>query len=384
MEILIVGGTGVLSSAVVNEALKRGYHVTMINRGNRRSSIPMEAELIQSDKNDYEKISNCIRGRRFDSVIDFLCLSDYETELSFNFYSQYADQYFFISSCAVYDTSKPGICDEDYPKNLKIWDYSGRKWESEKKLMELAKNSQTKVTIIRPCVTYDDTRIPYGITPLYGYHWTMISRIKAGKPIITWNGGNNKCNMTRVEDFAVGVVGLINNPRAYGEAFNVCGDETPSFRDVLDVIASYIHCDVKTIDLPSDFYAKHLPNRAGEILGGRSLDSVNSNYKLKQVVPEFKQSIDIKNGIIMTLKAYEEKGFQKGIDWQFEGDCDRIIRMWCKKSRIYTKDMNLHFVDYFGNATRKNKEEYFFALYFDRVYYTIRKGLSNFKRKLKK
>ena len=33
MDILIIGGTGVLSSAVVNVALKQGLKVTMINRG---------------------------------------------------------------------------------------------------------------------------------------------------------------------------------------------------------------------------------------------------------------------------------------------------------------------------------------------------------------
>jgi len=54
----------------------------------------------------------------------------------------------------------------------------------------------------------DDTHIPYGISPQYGYHWTLIARILSGKPIIRWNGGINRCNMMRVEDFAVGVIGL--------------------------------------------------------------------------------------------------------------------------------------------------------------------------------
>ena len=37
MKILIVGGTGVISYAVVNEAVKHGIEVTCINRGKSKS-----------------------------------------------------------------------------------------------------------------------------------------------------------------------------------------------------------------------------------------------------------------------------------------------------------------------------------------------------------
>ncbi len=156
-------------------------------------------------------------------------------------------------------------------KILPIWSYSVNKWASEKHLEILAKKSDTNYTIIRPCVTYGDTRIPYGISPKYGYHCTLVSRILNEKPIIRWNGGVNRCNMTRVEDFAVGVVGLIGNRGAYNEAFNICGDETPSFNEVLNVLSELSGKKVKIVDVTSEFYAQELPNHAGEILGGRSI-----------------------------------------------------------------------------------------------------------------
>lgn len=37
-------------------------------------------------------------------MIDFLCYSISDIDKSFNFYSKYTKLYFFISSCAVYDT----------------------------------------------------------------------------------------------------------------------------------------------------------------------------------------------------------------------------------------------------------------------------------------
>lgn len=358
MKLLIIGGTGVLSSAVTAEAMKQGIVVTMINRGHRK--IPEGIELIKADMNDHELIAEIIAGREFDAVIDFLCYTDDQTERSVKLYSNYTKQYFYISSCAVYDTATlhGQMADEESKKVMPIWKYSVDKWASEQKLRALLDGTDVNYTIIRPCVTYGDTRIPYGISPVYGYHWTLCARILADKPIIRWNGGNNRCNMTRVEDFAVGVVGLIGNPKAYGEAFNVCGEEVPCFNDVLSVLSDYLHKEVITVDIPSEFYAKELPSKSGEILGGRSVDTINSNAKLKKAVPTFKQTYSLKEGICKTLDAYKAQGYQHGIDWKFDADTDRIIRKWCKCQGIDTQRYHLGFVDYLGKASISDRKRY--------------------------
>lgn len=388
MNILLVGGTGVLSTAVANEALKVGIGVTMINRGNRMQLIPKGAHLIKADKNDKSTIRAMLEGRRFDAVIDFLCYTDEEITQSFSFYSGYTKQYFFISSCAVYDKTLGGVSSEDSPKVMPIWSYSVNKWKSEEHLMQLARSSAVKYTVIRPAVTYGDTRIPYGVSPRYGYHWTLVARILSGKPLIRWNGGVNRCNMMRVEDFAVGVVGLIGNPKAYNEAFNICGDEAPSFNDVLDVMQKLTGREVTTVDVTSEFYAHELPERAGEILGGRSVDGINSNDKIKRVVPAFRQTIPLKEGVAMTYRAYKDNGYQMGIDWSFDGDCDRIIKKWCRTNKIDFAPYNLGFTDYLGNATAADKRRYYMSLNKNRLDVRILKlgarGLRLSKRALKK
>lgn len=363
MHLLIIGGTGVLSSAVTAEALRQGIVVTMINRGKRK--IPEGVELIKSDKDDLENIAKQLEGRSFDAVMDYLCYTDSQTEKSVKFYKKYTKQYFYISSCAVYNTELLAgkMADEDSPKVLPIWKYSVDKWASEQKIAKLFEGSDVKYTIIRPCVTYGDTRIPYGISPMYGYHWTLAARILAGKPIITWNEGRNRCNMTRVEDFAVGVVGLIGNEKAYGQAFNVCGDEAPSFREVLDVMSEYLHKEVITVDVSSEFYAKEIPSRAGEILGGRSIDTINGNMKLKSVVPAFKQTYSLKEGVFKTLEAYKTQGYQHGIDWRFDADTDRIVKKWCQKKGTDASVYKLGFTDFLRVATFKEKILYWAVRY---------------------
>lgn len=334
MRILLIGGTGVLSSAVAKEALRQNMDVTMINRGRRASRIPTGATLVRADKSDRQAIGRALDGEKFDAVMDFLCFTRPELEYSFDLYSAYTSQYFFISSCAVYKTTEGAFCDEDAPKVEPVWPYSIHKWECELLLRRLAARKGINYTIVRPAVTYDNTRIPYGISPRYGFHWTLAARILAGKPVITWNKGKNYCCMMRAEDFAVGVVGLIGNPLAFNEAFNICGDEAPTFMDVLDAMSDYLGRPVKTVDIPAGYYAKNLPERAGEILGGRAVSMVCSNAKIKEAVPGFKQAINLREGIRMTLDAYVRLGYQHGIDWIFDGLTDKILHKYMKSKHI--------------------------------------------------
>ena len=368
-KILIIGGTGVISSAVVAEALNRNIDVTIVTRGRR--TIPAGVNSIVCDKDNYAKLADLLKEKRFDAVIDFLCYTVDELEKSFTFFSNYTVQYFFISSCAVYDKRQGGVLSEGAPKVLPMWDYSVNKWNAEQRLMQLAKDTNCAYTVIRPAITYDNTRIPYGISPQYGYHWTMCARILAGKPIITWNNGENRTNMMRVEDFAVGLVGLIGNEKAYNEAFNICGDETPSFREVLSVLEEYLQKKIITIDIPSEFYAEQIPNRAGELVGGRSNDAFNSNAKIKEAVPEFKQKVSLREGVFKTLDAYKAQNFQNGIDWSFDGDTDKAILAWCKQKGLSTKQYKLGFFDYLGNATWRDKYQYINARYHNAVWMKV-------------
>ena len=339
-KILVIGGTGLLSGAVVREALKQGCDVTCINRGTR---TPMKgSHAIISDKDNYQLLKKELKGKRFDAVIDFLVRKTDELQLSFDFYSQYTQQYVFVSSTMVYNSSIDMIFSEDAPKVQPLWSYSKEKWDCEELLVRLSKVSNCHYTVVRPGITYDDTRLPYGIMPPYGKHWSLVARMKAGKPIVTVNSGSNKCNMMRAEDFAVGVVGLFGNTQAYDEAFNVCGNECPTYRQVLDTIASSLGIEYQTIDVTAQEFAELVPSRKEEILG-RSCNYECSNRKISDLVPKFSQQISLKEGIPSVLQAYITSNYQQGIDYAWDAECDKVAIKKGVKS--------IHFCDYLKNAT---------------------------------
>lgn len=71
MKVLIIGGTGCISSAILSECISNKLDVTIINRGHRKSNIPDGIRLIIADKNDVNTIQKSICNDHFDAVIDF-------------------------------------------------------------------------------------------------------------------------------------------------------------------------------------------------------------------------------------------------------------------------------------------------------------------------
>lgn len=366
MKILIVGGTGVISYAVVNEAVKQGIEVTCINRGKSRTQkLPSEVKVFISDYKDENKIRSFLEDKFYDTVIDVLCFRERDINYSVNLFKDKCSQYIFFSSCAVYNKGKGDYeCTEDSELINPVWQYSVNKVRCEKKLTSLSRIYNFNYTIVRPAVTYGNTRIPYGISPKYNYHGTLIQRLLNGKPIILWDGGVAYSTITHVDDFAKGLVGLLGNVQAYNQAIHIVGDERYQWKEVINELAKILGVIPKFVSLSKEDYAKELPYRAGEILGGRGISQLLNNKKLKDLVPGFKTTIPLSEGLRKTVDYYLKNDYLLGIDWKYDGETDYIIRKYFKGA----ESAKSHFIDYLGNASLKDKFIYCVELYKDNYF----------------
>jgi len=326
MKILTIGGTGVLSAAVVNSCVSRGYDVTIIHRGNKKQFINPQVKQILCDISDEKQVIAKTQGLNFDVVIDFLIVTLDHLKKSLSIFGGITKQYVFISTAQVYNTSISKVFTENDETPQPLWRYSVNKSECEKYLATYCAEHGLLYTIIRPGVTYDNRRIPYGIVPPYGKHWTIVARIMAGKPMITWNHGENRLNLTRVEDFAEGVAGLLGNEQAYNEAFNVVGDYVYSWKEVLEMLGKIVGVNVAMQDFSVETYSKELNNDNRErLIGGRANNLICSNEKLKSVVPDFHTTLTLEDGLRRTIDGYKANNYFDGINYKWDAEQDRMI-----------------------------------------------------------
>ena len=383
MKLLVIGGTGVLSGAVVSESIRKKWDVTIVIRGSKMSLVPKGVNIIQTDYRNKSLMEAALRDKHYDAVIDFICYNKEQIAYSIDLLHTVADQYIFISTTCVYDTSIPGIKTENSKKVLADWNYSVNKWACECLLRDKAKELNFNYSIIRPCVTYDDTRIPYGVMPPYGYHWTMCARILAGKPIIRWDKGTTRWNMMRVEDFAIGVVGIIGNKQAYNEAYNLSGDNAYEWNDVISIVEEYLGKKSVICDMTSSDYKSFYSKRSGEIVG-RSLDAIIDNSKIKALVPSYNTSCSLREGLFKTLESYKCQNYQKGIDWEYDANLDLIISLYCRKHKISKNKYKLNFIDYLGTATLSDKKRYWMTYHSNSFFVKLIRKMSKIVSRLTK
>ena len=69
-------------------------------------------------------------------------------------------------------------------------------------------------TIVRPSYTYGETWVPCSVG---GHGYTVVDRIRRGKPIISHGDGQSLWVLTHASDFALGFVGLFGIAQALGE-----------------------------------------------------------------------------------------------------------------------------------------------------------------------
>lgn len=73
MKALFIGGTGIISTAVVERLVKElKWEVWLINRGNRKNMIPEGVHSIIADINNEADVAEKIRDLTFDTVCEFI------------------------------------------------------------------------------------------------------------------------------------------------------------------------------------------------------------------------------------------------------------------------------------------------------------------------
>lgn len=336
MNILIIGGTGILSTDICAESLKRGYSVNILNRGQRSYALNEHANLIKCDirTESVDEIRKKITQKYYNVVIDFLSYNPEQLNKTLECIKGFCDQYIFISSATAYlKSSEDEVITEKTPIGNKTWDYAYQKALSESYLKTDFEKYVKYWTIIRPYVTYNETRIPYAIVE-DGYYWALINRINIGKPIILWDSGKSACTITNTKDFAVGVIGTFCNQKAYMEAFHITSDESLTWKKVLNFIIDSNGKKTEVIDLPTKDIIKILPEFRGILCGDKATNMLFDNTKIKSIVPEFKTTIFFKDGIKLTLNYLNKHQELQKISFVMEGRLDYLCHKYYKKNNV--------------------------------------------------
>lgn len=327
MKILMIGGTGTISTAISRQLLESQEHeLYLINRGGRNDILPTNVNIIQGDINDEAAMAEKLSGMTFDAVCDFIAFVPAQLERDYRLFNGKTRQFVFISSASAYQKPLSDFrINEGTPLANPYWEYSRNKIACEDYLMKMYRENGFPVTIVRPSHTYDERAVPMGVHGKNG-SWQVVKRMLEGKPVIIHGDGTSLWTMTHNSDFARAFIGLLGNIHAIGEAVQITSDETVTWNQIYSAIAAHLGVEFKPYYVPSDFLAAVSDyDLLGGLIGDKANSVVFDNSKLHRLVPGFDAKIRFDQGVAMTLDYVLSHKECQIDDPEFDAWCDKVI-----------------------------------------------------------
>lgn len=326
MRVLFIGGSGMISTAVSRAAIAAGFEVYLLNRGSR-PALPGSHGLV-ADAHRPDDVRVALGSLEFDVVVDWVAYTPDDIERDLALFRGRARQYVFISSASVYQ--KPPdhyLITESTPLSNPYWEYSRSKIACEKRLMQAYRDEGFPATIVRPSMTYDQN-LPIALGGWGTY--TLADRLKRGRPIIVHGDGSSLWVVTHADDLARGLLGLLGNERALGEAFHITSDEVLTWNQIYRAIAEALGVEASIVHIPSDFIARAAPGQAGSLLGDKTWSVVFDNSKIQSFVPGFEATVPFRDGIRRTLAWFAADERRQHVDEAVNAEMDRVLEAYGK------------------------------------------------------
>ncbi|MFW5878062.1 MAG: SDR family oxidoreductase [bacterium] len=331
MKVLFIGGTGNISSACSRLAVEQGIDLYHLNRGKAKVDVSDRVKTITADVKNRREVEKSLEDHEFDVVVNFIAFTPEDVQQDIEIFRGKVKQYIFISSASVYQ--KVGghpVITESTPLYNPYWDYSQDKIKCEEMLNNEFRESGFPITIVRPSHTYE-TVIPVAIGSWTDY--TIIDRMKKGKPVIIHGDGTSLWTITHSIDFAKAFNGLFGHQQAIGHAFHITSDELLNWNQIYEALAEAAGAELNAVHIASDFICDVAGKMdwswmKGNLLGDKSVSTIFDNSKIKAFVPGFTATIPFKEGIKSTVEWFEADPSRMVIDEGNNNFINEVIKAY--------------------------------------------------------
>lgn len=320
LKVLFIGGTGTISGAASALAVERGIDLTVLNRGNGVRALPDGARSLIADARDPVAMRAVLGGAEFDVVVDWVAFTPEHVRGNLECFEGRVGQYVFISSASTYQTPPARLpIRESTPLYNPVWKYSRDKIACEDLLVLAYRERGFPVTIVRPSHTYDRASIP-----LHG-GWTMIERMRQGREIVVHGDGSSLWTLTHSSDFAPGLIGLLGNSRALGEAFTITSDDVLNWNQIAEILAAAAGVEARIVHVPSEQIAAIDCEWGDSLLGDKTWSAVFDTSKLRALVPDFRPVKTFEQGAREIVEWHDVDPARHRIDAQLDAVIDRLV-----------------------------------------------------------
>jgi nucleoside-diphosphate-sugar epimerase len=313
MRALIMGGTEFISLHLVQSLLARRHEVAVFNRGRRGERLPSGVQAIAGDRKDHAGLREHLGSERFDGVFDVTYAPTLGEDVTAVLDALPGCPHaIFVSTARVYDHALPIPYSEESPRGFYWGDYARHKIAGEDVLFERHRQQGQPVSIVRPTHVMGPMNTRNNET-------FFMDRIWRGRPVLIPGHGGWLRQFGHVEDLAEAMAAMLGDPRTFGQAYNVMGDDIISQVGFVELIAEVMGKPVtlRYVD-PALIEAADKP---GPVFGQNLVydcHAVHTTHKLRTELG-IRPRYTLASGLHHTWKWYQASGLlERPIDFTFE------------------------------------------------------------------
>lgn len=306
MRILMIGGTGLISTAISQQLMAAGHDLTLFNRGETTPRLKGEYQLIKGDRDDVDDFSaKMAEAGTFDCVIDMICFKPSQAENDIRIFKGVTGHFIFCSTVDVYTKPPASFPVTESHERKALSDYGRDKAKCENLFMAAHKEAHFPVTILRPASTYGEGG---NIIHTFGWGTYFLDRLRKGKPVIVHGNGEALWVSCHIDDVGRAFVNAAGNQKAFGKAYHLTGEEWQTWNQYHQRLA-------KAIDAPQPALV-HIPADILVRISPKYTMTTYLNFQYSNIFDNSAAKADLGFEYTVDWKA----GAKRTFDWLVEND----------------------------------------------------------------
>jgi len=327
---LVTGGAGFIGTHVVNELIKGGHKVVVLDdlSGGFIDNVNPKAEFIKGSVEDFALLEKLFRKHKFDYVYHlaayaaeglshFIKRFNYSNNLigSVNLINESVKHkvkcFVFTSSIAVYGNQKPPMSEDMIP--IPEDPYGIAKYAVEMDLRVTHEMFGLNYIIFRPHNVYgeyqnigDRYRNVVGI---------FMNQLMQGKQLTVFGDGSQTRAFSYIGDIAPCIANSVNNTNAYNQVFNIGADKEYSVNELAAAT-------MDAMQLKGEI--RHLPGR------NEVLHAFSDHSKVKKIFPSG-NTVSLHDGLNAMAKWAKRTGIRKSKKFEEIEITEKLPPIWLEE-----------------------------------------------------
>src|SRR5829696_2517038 len=241
MKVLVVGGSQFNGFALVQELVRRGHEVTVVNRGRTEAPFPDGVRRLTADRTDRARMAEVLGSEEFDCVHDMCAYHPADVELMIDLLRDRVGHYVFVSSTVIYarSTLLPITETSAVDRSERQIEYGLHKLLCEDRLLEEFASSGFPATTVALSMVMG----PRNIVP--DREQRMFVRLLRGRPVLILGRGTALGQIGDVDDQAEALCEVMGQPVTFGQRYNLTGGQYFSDEGYVDAFFDVVRADVE-------------------------------------------------------------------------------------------------------------------------------------------